>query len=46
LRFYELEDLKVTTMMPGPFTAVYVRDELFQVGHADAEALKEILGKL
>ena len=45
LRFYQLEDLKVTTMMQGPFTAVYVGDELFQVGHADAEALRDILDR-
>jgi len=46
LRFYKRDDLRVTSTTQGPFTAVYVRDELFQVGHADAEALTEILGKL
>lgn len=43
LRFYKREDLKVTSTEEGPFTAVYVGDELFQVGHADAEALRDIL---
>ena len=46
LRFYKRDDLKVTSTTQGSFTAVYVRDDLFQVGHADAEALKEILGRL
>lgn len=46
LRFYQREDLKVTSTTQDLFTAVYVGDELFQVGHADAEALKEILGRL
>ena len=46
LRFYKREDLKVTSTTQGPFTAVYVGDELFQVGHADAEALTEILRRL
>jgi len=43
LRFYERGDLKVTSTTQGPFTAVYVGDELFQVGAADAAALKDIL---
>jgi len=46
LRFYKREDLKVTSTTQGPFTAVYVGDELFQVGHADAEALGDILRRL
>ncbi|NTV38430.1 MAG: hypothetical protein HGA51_00510 [Demequinaceae bacterium] len=45
LRFYQREDLKVTSTKEGPFTAIYVGDELFQVGHADAEALRDILGR-
>ncbi len=43
LRFYKREDLKMTSTTQGPFTAVYVGNELFQVGHADAAALEEIL---
>jgi hypothetical protein len=43
LRFYELSDLEVTSTTLGPFTAVYVGDELFQVGAADAAALTELL---
>jgi hypothetical protein len=46
LRFYHGDDLRVTTTTQRPFTAVYVSEELFQVGHADADALKEFLGKL
>jgi hypothetical protein len=43
LRFYKREDVTVTSTTQGLFTAVYVGDELFQVGHADAEALRALL---
>jgi len=46
LRFYERDDLELTSNTEGPFTAVYVGGELFQVGHADAAALKEVLGRV
>lgn len=46
LRLYQRGDLNVTSTTEGPFTAIYVGDELFQVGHSDAEALRELLRTL
>ena len=45
LRFYAWDDLRVTDLEHGPFTAVYVGEELFQVGHTDAGELRRILRK-
>lgn len=46
LRFYEFDDVTVTHVRHEKTTEVMIGNELFQVGHANAEDIKKIIDHL